>query len=83
MSRDMVSFDSFLDVGLFDPAAPADPSTRQRVHQLNEHGAVVPIESYQRAPLGQRAQNMAGAIQGWTRGESDSRGNRIFRHTIH
>ena len=46
MSRDMVSFDSFLDVGLFDRAAPADPRTRKRVHQLNGHGAVVPMEAF-------------------------------------
>jgi hypothetical protein len=42
----MVSFDSFLDVGLFDRAAPTDPRTRQRVHQLNGHGAVVPMEAF-------------------------------------
>jgi hypothetical protein len=46
MSRDMVSFNSFLDVGLFDGAAPADPRTRQRVHQLNGHGAVIPMEAF-------------------------------------
>jgi hypothetical protein len=46
MPRDMMSFDSFLDVGLFDPAAPTDPRTSQRVHQLNGHGAVVPMEAF-------------------------------------
>jgi hypothetical protein len=46
MSRDMVSFDSFLDVGLFDRAAPTDPRTHQRVHQLNGHGAVAPMEAF-------------------------------------
>jgi hypothetical protein len=46
MSRGMVSFDSFLDVGLFDRAAPTDPRTRQHVHQLNGHGAIVPMEAF-------------------------------------
>ena len=46
MSRDMVSFDSFFDVGLFDRAAPTDPRTRQRVHQLNGQGAAIPMEAF-------------------------------------
>jgi hypothetical protein len=46
MSRDMVSFDSFLDVGLFDRAALTDPRTHQRVRQLNGHGAVVRVEAF-------------------------------------
>jgi hypothetical protein len=46
MARDMVSFDSFFDVGLFDRAAPTDPRTRQRVHQLNGQGAAIPMEAF-------------------------------------
>jgi hypothetical protein len=46
MSHDMVSFDSFLDVGLFDKAAPTDPRTRQRVHTLNGQGGVVPMAAF-------------------------------------
>ena len=35
MSRDMVSFDSFLDVGLYDIASASDPRVRRRTIPLN------------------------------------------------
>jgi hypothetical protein len=46
MSHDMVSFNSFLDVGLFDRADANDPRTRRRVHTLNGTGATVPMAAF-------------------------------------
>jgi hypothetical protein len=46
MSHDMVSFDSFLDVEIFDRADANDPQTRRRVHTLNGTGATVPMTAF-------------------------------------
>jgi hypothetical protein len=46
MSRDMISFDSFLDVGLYDIASTSDPRTRRRTIQLNGQGSTMPIPSF-------------------------------------
>ena len=35
MSRDMVSFDSFLDIGLWDIASTTNPKQRRRTNQMN------------------------------------------------
>jgi hypothetical protein len=35
MSKDMIDFNSFLDVGFFDVAAPSDPRTRAKTSNLN------------------------------------------------
>jgi hypothetical protein len=46
MSRDMISFDSFLDVGLYDVASVDDPRTRRRLVPLNGRTSAVQIPAF-------------------------------------
>ncbi len=46
MSRDMVSFDSFLDVGLYDIACASDPRVRRRTVPLNGRTSAMPIPQF-------------------------------------
>jgi hypothetical protein len=46
MSRDMVSFESFLDVGLYDVASTHDPRTRRRTIHLNGRNSVMELPTF-------------------------------------
>jgi hypothetical protein len=46
MSRDMVSFDSFLDVRLYDIACASDPRVRRRTVPLNGRTSAMPIPQF-------------------------------------
>jgi hypothetical protein len=46
MSRDMVSFDSFLDVGLHDIASSHDPRTRRQTIQLNGRTSAMSMPTF-------------------------------------
>jgi hypothetical protein len=46
MSRDMVSFNSFLDVGLYDIASASDPRVRRRTVPLNGQTSAMPIPQF-------------------------------------
>jgi hypothetical protein len=46
MSRDMVSFNSFLDVGLYDIASASDPRVRRRTVSLNGQTSAMPIPQF-------------------------------------
>ena len=46
MSRDMISFDSFLDVGLYDIASVHDARTRRRTIQLNGRSSNMELPTF-------------------------------------
>jgi hypothetical protein len=46
MSRDMISFDSFLDVGLHDIASSHDPRTRRQTIQLNGRTSAMQMPTF-------------------------------------
>jgi hypothetical protein len=45
MSQDMVSFESFLDVGLYDAASAHNPRTRRRTIHLNGRNSVMELKN--------------------------------------
>jgi hypothetical protein len=46
MSRDMVSFDSFIDVGLYDITCASDPRVRRRTVPLNGRNSAIPMPQF-------------------------------------
>jgi hypothetical protein len=46
MSRDMISFDSFLDVGLYDIASTHDPRTRRKTIPLNGRSSTMQMPTF-------------------------------------
>ena len=46
MSRDMVSFDSFLDIGLWDIASTANPKQRRRTNQMNGRNTCLQMPAF-------------------------------------
>jgi hypothetical protein len=46
MSRDMISFDSFLNVGLYDIATGDDPCTQRQLAPLNGRTSAVQIPAF-------------------------------------
>jgi hypothetical protein len=46
MSRDMISFESFLDVGLYDIASAHDPRTRRKTTRLNGRHSTMQMPNF-------------------------------------
>ena len=46
MSRDMISFDSFLDIGLWDIASTTNPKQRRRTNLMNGRNTYLQMPAF-------------------------------------
>jgi hypothetical protein len=46
MSRDMISFDSFLDVGIYDIASTQDSRVQRKTIKLNGHSSTMQVPTF-------------------------------------